>query len=46
MSWKCLNVYERVEMVERNKDGPLLSLELSHELSMSVKENPVPFGIM
>ena len=36
---KCLNVRERVEVVERNKMVSSLPL-LSCELSMSVKENP------
>ena len=36
---KCLNVRERVEVLERNTNIPSLP-ELSCELSMSVKENP------
>ena len=36
---KCLNVCERVEVVEWNKMVPSLPL-LSCELSVSVKENP------
>ena len=36
---KCLNVRERVEVVEWNKMVPSLPL-LSCELSVSVKENP------
>ena len=36
---KCLNVRERVEVVEWNKMAPSLPL-LSCELSVSVKENP------
>ena len=36
---KCLNVRERVEVVEWNKKVPSLPL-LSCELSVSVKENP------
>ena len=36
---KCLNVGERVEVVECNKMVPFLPL-LSCELSASVKENP------
>ena len=35
---KCLHVCERVEVVERNKDGPSLPLQ-SCEFSVSVKEN-------
>ena len=36
---KCLNVRERVEVVEWNKMVPSLPLQ-SCELSVSVKENP------
>ena len=36
---KCLDDRERVEVVERNKDGPSLPL-LSHEFSVPVKKSP------
>ena len=36
---KCLNVRGWLELVERNKDVPFLSL-LSCESSVTVKENP------
>ena len=40
VAYKCLNVRERVEVVEWNKKKvPSLPL-LSYELSVSVKENP------